>query len=168
VAAGGLRLLILDACILIDFCEADASVLTVFSRHLGAIHVAATVLDEVEQLDESQAAALGLNVVDPSLDQLTASSVKRGRLSAADHLCLVLARDNGWTCVSNDKALRTACTAEGVPVLWGLEVIALTVEAGLLSIDEAERVAWRINDSNPFITKALVASFVAKLKSKRA
>ena len=164
MVSGGLRLLILDACVLIDFCEADASVLTVFSRNLGAIHVASTVLDEVEQLDDSNAASLGLNVIEPSLAQLVASAVKRGRLSAADHLCLVLARENGWTCVSNDKALRTACKEEGIPVLWGLEVIALTVDACLLSIEGAEKIAWRINESNPFITKALVALFVAKLK----
>lgn len=164
MVAGGLRLLILDACVLIDFCEADASVLTVFSQHLGAIHVAATILDEVDQLDESKAASLGLNVVEPSLAQLGASAVKRGRLSAADHLCLVLARENGWTCVSNDKALRTACKEEGIPVLWGLEIIALTVDACVLSIEEAERIAWRINETNPFITKDLVALFVSKLR----
>ncbi len=159
-----LRLLILDACVLIDFCEADSSVLTVFSRNLGEIHVASTILDEVEQLDESTAASIGLNVIEPTLDQLGASSVKRGRLSAEDHLCLILARENGWTCVSNDKALRTACKDEGVPILWGLEVIALTVEGGLLSVDEAERVAWAVHASNPFITKELVTLFVAKLK----
>jgi hypothetical protein len=33
-----------------------------------------------------------------------------------------------------------------------------------LSIDEAENVAWRINESNPFITQVLVASLVAKLR----
>ena len=87
--SGGPRLLILDACVLIDFCEADASVLEIFARNLGTIHVPSTILDEVEQLDESKAASLGLIVVEPSLAQLMSSAVKRGRLSAADHLCIV-------------------------------------------------------------------------------
>ena len=78
---------------------------------------------------------LTVAVVAGVLTSLGPSAVKRGRLSAAD-----------------------------VPVLWGLELLALTVDAALLSIDEAERIAWRINETNPFITKALVESFVAKLK----
>jgi hypothetical protein len=139
VVAGGLQLLIIDACVLIDFCEADASVLTVFSRHIGAISVAATTLDEVDQVDDSKAAALGLKVIDPTFEQLAASALKRGRLSAADHLCLVLARENGWTCLSSDKALRAACTTEGISVMWGLELLALTVEAGFLSLDRGGR-----------------------------
>jgi hypothetical protein len=44
------RILILDACVLIDFCDADASVLPIISRALGEICVASTVLAEVAQL----------------------------------------------------------------------------------------------------------------------
>jgi hypothetical protein len=38
-------LLILDACVLIDDLDADESVLAEIARHLGCVHVAATVLE---------------------------------------------------------------------------------------------------------------------------
>ena len=37
------------------------------TRHLGRVHVAATVLAEVNGLDESRASELGLQVVEPAL-----------------------------------------------------------------------------------------------------
>jgi predicted nucleic acid-binding protein len=121
------RLLILDACVLIDFCDADPSVLRVVSRAVGAIHVATPVLAEVEQLDESTAESLGLRVVEPPLSMFAAAARKRGRLSPRDHLCLLMAKAEGWTCVSNDRALRTVWVADGVDVLWGLEMMGLAV-----------------------------------------
>ncbi len=57
------RVLIVAACVLIDFYDADASVLTIISRALGPICVASPVLAEVEQLNESSARSLGLRVV---------------------------------------------------------------------------------------------------------
>lgn len=102
------RLLILDACVLIDYCEADQTVLGTVSASVGSIHVASTVFDEVDRLDLSGAAALGIQIVEPPLALLQAAEVKRGALSVQDHLCLLMAKTNGWTCVSNDTALRRA------------------------------------------------------------
>jgi hypothetical protein len=162
------RLLILDACVLIDFCEVDVSVLGVISRALGAIHVASPVLAEVTQLDESTAISNGLRVVEPPLSIFTDAAQKRGRLSVQDHLCLLLAKAEGWTCVSNDRALRAACSAEGVAVLWGLEMMGLAVERGHLLGPDAERVAWAMRDVNPFISEDLVLAFVAKYVRARS
>jgi len=156
------RLLILDACVLIDFCEVDVSVLAVVSRAIGTIHVASPVLAEVAQLDESAAASHGLRVVEPPLSVFTAAAQKRGRLSVQDHLCLLLAKAEGWTCVSNDRALRAACLVEGIDVLGGLEMMGLAVERGHLPRADAERVAWAIHDVNPFISEDLVLAFVAR------
>ena len=162
MTSAGPRLLIVDACVLIDFCDADASVLGIISRHVGQLHVVSTVLDEVEQLDQNQAASLGLVVIEPTLDMLDASARKRGRLSPRDHICLLLAKVNEWTCVSNDKALRTACGQDGVSVMWGLEVLGLAAASGGISPSEAEAVARRIGEANPFITDAIIDAFVAK------
>ncbi|HVZ37414.1 MAG TPA: hypothetical protein VG963_33565, partial [Polyangiaceae bacterium] len=66
------------------------------------------------------------------------------------------------TCVSNDRALRAACSAEEVEVLWGLEMMGLAVERGHLLGSDAERVAWAMREVNPFISEDLVLAFVAK------
>jgi len=43
------RLLLLDACVLIDFATSDLSVLTLVTAHIGQVHVPSPVFDEVEQ-----------------------------------------------------------------------------------------------------------------------
>jgi hypothetical protein len=89
------ELLILDACVLIDLVDTDETVLTAIVRHLGPVHIAAQLLAEVDNLDESRARDLGLHIIEPSLDLLTQASTRRGRLSFEDHICLLLAVERG-------------------------------------------------------------------------
>jgi hypothetical protein len=42
-----LRLLLVDACVLIDFAKSDTSVITLASRYVGEVHVATPVFEEV-------------------------------------------------------------------------------------------------------------------------
>lgn len=50
-----LRLLLVDACVLIDFAKTDASLITLVSRYIGDVHVATPVFEEVHGLDPSMA-----------------------------------------------------------------------------------------------------------------
>jgi predicted nucleic acid-binding protein len=161
------RVLIVDACVLIDYCDADPSVLRVISRSVGEIRVASPVLAEVDGLDESAATALGLVVVEPSFAMFANAASKRGGLSVRDHLCLLLAKEEGLTCVSNDKALRNACKREGISVLWGLEMMGLAVEAGALPPSAATEIAHRIGEVNPTIGAALIKRFIERYAGTR-
>ena len=87
-------------------------------------------------------------------------------MSLQDRLCFLLAKQNDWTCVSDDGALRKFCAAEGVPLLWGLEMMGLAVEAGVLPGEVAEAVARTIEENNPYVTEKIVAAFVAKFVRK--
>jgi len=58
-------------------CDADRSVLTLASRHIGQIHVPSLLLDEVEGLDESECERLGLLVVEPEGALLAAAGRQR-------------------------------------------------------------------------------------------
>jgi hypothetical protein len=100
------ELLLVDADVLIDYALADASILGLAARHVGSVHVVRSVLDEVTQLRPSDCSRLGIEVVEPSLDQLLKAAEVRGRLSFNDRLSLIVAHDQGWTCISNDRALR--------------------------------------------------------------
>jgi hypothetical protein len=105
---------------LIDFCRVDKTILSVVSQHVGKIHVPSPVLEEVGQIAEDEALDLGLVVVEPELEQAVAAGARRGGLSFEDRLCVIMARDRSWTCVSNfSGAVRKACGVESVPVLWG-------------------------------------------------
>jgi rRNA-processing protein FCF1 len=158
---------IADANVLIDYAKTTPGVLGLVAKHVGPVYVAADVLEEVEQLDLAQCQAIGLTVVDGNLAQLTEASQRGGPLSFEDKLCLVLSRDHGWSCLSNDGPLREACKAQGVPVVWGLEIMLALVEGQHLSAADATQVAQAIHSVNPmFITAKVLAAFQKKVAEK--
>lgn len=160
-------LIVLDACVLVDFCKTDLSLLRLFSHHVGQIHIASPVFAEVEQLDEAQAISAGLTVVEPSLELAQTAATRRGALSFQDWLSLLLAKEHGWTCVTNDRRLRRECATEKVEVLWGLDVIRILVEAGALTVEGAEEAARSIRASNPrYVPDSVVVEFVRRLRGK--
>jgi hypothetical protein len=115
----------------------------------------------VDQLDEVACTELGLVVVDGTVEQLIEAGGSRGRLSFADRVCLVLARDHGWTCVTNDGRLRRTCESDGVAVMWGL--LAL-LDAGAMEPASAIAVATAIGQVNPRMNPAVVQAFVSKVR----
>lgn len=157
-------LLLVDANVLIDYATADLSVLALVVEHLGPVYVARDVLDEVDQLDEDACERLGVKVVDGTVEQILEAGAARGGLSFADRMCLILARDGGWTCVSNDGPLRRACIAEGAKVMWGLQMMLELVAAGGLEAEAAIVVAEAIGEGNRWIGAAVIAEFRRKVR----
>ncbi len=157
--------LVLDACVLIDYVDADAGSLSQIAKGVGAISVLRTVLNEVEQLTEQEALALGIKVVDAGFDEVWAAGESQGRgLSFPDRLCLEVAARRGWTCVTNDGGLRRACADRGVAVSWGLAMMLEAVRGVALSAVRAQLIAWQIHENNPhYVTSDIVQLFVAKL-----
>jgi predicted nucleic acid-binding protein len=162
-----MRLLVLDACVLIDLFDSDPSIIRTISEHVGPVHVASPVFDEVEQIDAVTAESLGLKVVDPSVELAMTAAAQRGGLTFQDWLCLLLAKERGWTCVTNDKRLRSECGTQEVPVLWGLELVALVVEAGGMSVAEASELGQAIVDANPHIRVRVLRAFKRRIRSRQ-
>ena len=157
--------LLLDADVLIDFCASDLSVLTLVARHLRPVRIVEPLLREVPQLDATACDRHSLELWEPSTDQLLAAASKRGPLSFRDRLCLIVARDEGWTSATNDKALRRECKAEGVRTRWGLELLIDLVEARRLETAAALGIATEIHRNNRYhITAAILARFERRLK----
>lgn len=154
----------MDASVLIDLCAADRTLIALISDRIGQIHVPLPLLrDEVEDISESDCAELGMVAVEPSLEIVTDAATRRGGLSFHDRVCLLLAQERGWTCVTNDAALRRACVEAGVPVRWGMEVIALLVEDGALAADEAAAIGRAIRAANPYITERVLEAFLERI-----
>jgi len=161
------RPLIVDANVLIDYLDTEPSVLALVAREAGPLFVATEVLAKVDQLDVTLCKELGLSITVPSLSQLLEAAVRRPGLAFDDVVCLVMARDNGWCCVTNDRALRAACRASDVSVQWGLEIMLRLVASSVLSSRDAIEVAMAIQRTNrAFITDAIVNRF--KIKAARA
>jgi hypothetical protein len=103
--------------------------------------------------------------VDPTTEELVEAGEGKAGLAFDDTVCVITARDNHWRCVTNDRALRRAYTAEGVDVVWGLEVMLPRVQAGALGAEDACLVANKIQLANPaFITTKIVTEFETKAR----
>ncbi len=157
--------LIVDANVLIDYARTDPSILALCANHLGPVYIPSVILDEVDQLDETDCESLGLSVVEEPLEILTAAAAKRGPLSFEDRICLLLARENKWTCVTNEKPLHRACEQEGVEHIWGLRLMIELVRAEQLTEDGAMEVAQAIHQVNPrYITAEILGRFAAEIE----
>lgn len=154
-----------DANVLIDYVDSDRGILALITKHIAPIHVSLPIAAEVRQLSAKEAIRLGLDIVEPTLTQATEAAQRRGATSFQDRLCMIVARDSGWSCMTNDKALRTACKQAGVSCIWGLEAMGMLVRAGHLRGAQACAVADQIAASNPFITPAIIARFQASIAS---
>ncbi|OQX30023.1 MAG: hypothetical protein B0D92_00625 [Spirochaeta sp. LUC14_002_19_P3] len=157
------KVLLMDANVLIDYQKSDFSVLGLVNKHVAEVHVLTTIIEEVDGLEIVDCERLGLKAIEPTLHQLTRAASKRGPLSFYDHLCLLVASDASFVCVTNDKSLRKACREEGVSILWGLEIMTALVEASAMQAADAIQTAETIHNSNTLhISRNLVDGF-AKL-----
>lgn len=156
--------LVADANVLIDYAKTDPSILAIHVRHLGPIYVPSVILDEVDQLDAADCERLGLTVIEEPPEILLAAAERRGPLSFEDRVCLLLARENHWTCVTNEKPLHRACEQEGVTPIWGLRLMINLVKAQQLTRQNAMDVAQAIHEVNPrYVTAVILGLFEAEL-----
>jgi|GEM_PF-259376 rRNA-processing protein FCF1 len=156
--------LILDANVLIDFVKCDDTIIKLICKHVGQIFLATPIFDEIKEIDESDCIELGIKLVEPELEQVMLASEKEGPLSFQDKLCLILAKKEGWTCVTNDVPLRKRCESEGVPLIWGIELICILVESGGLPIEHAKEIILDIKKLNPkYITDKIVENAFKRL-----
>jgi rRNA-processing protein FCF1 len=157
--------LIVDANILIDYFKCDRTIIKLLCTYVGQVHLATPVLSEVKEIRESDCLDVGIILVEPDIEHvMLATTERRGPLSFQDHLCLILAREHGWTCVTNDKPLRRECEGEGVPLIWGVELICDLVEAGGLPSTDAKDIILCIRENNPkYITENIVRAAFTRL-----
>lgn len=162
------KLMIMDACVLIDFIKTERTVLELVVKHIGPLYVTSPVVDEVNEIDdENELVALGLIIVEPEIEDAYTAGGRSGPLSFQDWLCLLTAKRHGFTCVTNDKNLRKLCRQEDVSLLWGLELLAALHKAGGIPATEAEKIAQAIRLSNPkHITKKIVLRFADMIRGQ--
>ena len=158
--------LLVDTCVLIDYHKSDLSVLTLASNHIGSVSLPREVLQEFRKgapLSDRDCERHGLTIIDPTLEQLELVSVEHSKLSLADRMCLVMAK-NCCICVTNDKALRKACEREKVATMRGLRLMITLVEKKQLPADDAISIAKKIGEHNPSI-RVRLNKFISAVKA---
>ena len=159
--------LLTDADVLIDYRESEIKILELVVQHIGHVVVLAPVLDEVQGVTPAQCAQLGIEVVEVETEQLVRASEVESRVSFNDRLCLVACREEGWTCVTNDGALRRLCERHGVATRFGLGLMVDLVAVGALTRRRAMAVARQTQASNPLhINERVLARFEDALTAR--
>ena len=149
---------ICDANVLIDFVKADEGILAMLAGYWEGVFVPDVVLSEVRQLGADRAESFGLTIIPTPLDLPHVPG-----LSYQDRACLHFALKERWVCIANDRRLRNECQRCGVETVWGLEVLLLLVGTGALAEPRARRVASKIHNDNPQITRKVLDAFLVEL-----
>jgi hypothetical protein len=157
--------LLADADVLIDYRESELGILALVVEHLARVAVLAPVLGEVRGLTAAQCERLGVEVMEVETEQILQAARVESSVSFNDRLCLVVCREEAWTCVTNDGALRRLCERHSVEAKFGLGLMVDLVAAGVLVRRRAIAVARQIQESNPLhINERVFARFLAALE----
>ena len=156
---------IVDANVLIDYCDSNLQMLSLLSQKLGTVHIARSTFDKVQQLTIAEARKNHLLIKTPNSETIIAASAKRGSLAYDDRETLLLAKSHGWICIKNDKPLRRECETEGVVCLWGLEPMRILVEKRVVLASQALAVARTIQSASPgYISDEIIKRFEKQVK----
>lgn len=160
--------LLLDACVLIDFLEADQTVFRSISQHVAPLHVISPVVEEIRSCrSTNELEQLGVIVIEPEIEDAYTAARAPGAISFPDLLCCLTAKRLGMVCVTNDKCLRRFCRQHAVSVVWGLELLAQLNRTKGITQERAINLAERIHFSNPrHITTVILAQFKATVRSQ--
>ena len=154
-----------DANVLIDYISVERTmVLRLVSEHLFPIKLPRSILNEVDQLTQDQAEALGMEIIEETIDQIREAAVRGGALSHADKLCFAIARDNHWAIWTSDKPLHKKCKAQGISVYWGLQLMLELCRIDKLDPTDALEAAQKIEQVNERISEGVLTEFINKLK----
>lgn len=152
-------LFVVDANVLIDYAEADPTMLALMAQHVGPIHVPRRILQEVRGWTDSDCESHGLFVVTEEFDELTQATPTIAGLSFPDRLVMVIAQRRRWGVITNDGRLRRELAIRSINMRWGLEMMLDLVHAGHLSAAQATGVAERIVTNNPRIKSDILVEF---------
>lgn len=156
--------LLADADVLIDYRESELAILALVSQHMGRVAVLPSVLAEVQGVTVKDCIELGIEIIEVETERMLRATAIESQVSFNDRLCLVTCREEGWTCVTNDGALRRLCERHGVETRFGLALMVDLVGAGVLTRERAEAVAQRIHASNPLhINERVLSRFSSAL-----
>lgn len=164
---------LLDANVILDYLEAEPRILDLADEHLGSIHVLAATLKELDSQSVSKLRQHGFVVKVATGAQVDKAdeihrAAPQGNRQPSDHdcLCLVVAHEEGFVCVTSDRRLRDACQARDVPTLWGLEVMLLLVRGGWLRAEETITIAWAVRRRGKRISRAVVEDFIRAVQDE--
>ncbi|MGG3561972.1 hypothetical protein ABES03_10240 [Neobacillus rhizosphaerae] len=143
--------LILDVNMLYDLYKSDKALIPLISSSVGQIHLASSGLEQIKFINKSDCYSLGIHIIEPNVKHLFDAMTRRGTLSFQDHLCLILAKENGWTCVTNCNPLRRECEIENIPFIWRNDIIRKIALSGAITAVTEKKLLNQLARFNPIM-----------------
>ena len=157
--------LLADADVLIDYLKSEFAILSLVAEYVGRVVVLEQVLGEVRGLTAGVCERAGIDVIVAETERMLQAAAVESNVSFSDRLCLVTCREERWTCVTNDGALRRLCHRHGVQTRYGLGLMVDLVAAGALTRQRAVSIARQIQASNPFhINEQVLERFTVRCR----
>ena len=155
--------LLADADVLIDYLKSEFAILSLVAEYVGRVVVLEQVLGEVRGLTAAECERAGIDVIVAETERMLHAAAVESNVSFSDRLCLVTFREERWTCVTDDGALRRLCQRHGVETRYGLGLMVDLVALGALPRQRAESIARKIQTSNPFhINEQVIERFTMR------
>jgi len=161
---GKKKALVSDTSVLIDLLKADKGVLKAAAKYYD-IYLPYSILEELEEFDETDAVDLGLIMYDEYPEIIVEAKSQESGLSSWDYICMEVCRVEGYICLTSDGGLRNACERQGVEVMRGFRLILNLVKAGVLSGERAKETGRKIKETNRYIKQETYAEFLRELET---
>lgn len=158
------KAVITDANVLIDYAIANKNLFSDLLQFFHEVHVPVDILNEVDQLSIEEARRLGFTIYTPHLSIYSEAEHLDNDLSFQDRICFLEARKNNWAVVTNDRDLKDLCRKEDIETFWGLQVILMMVEEGLVTKKNALAYGEKIAQCNKWIKEDVIADFKKRIK----
>ena len=160
------RILLMDACVVLDYLKADRELFKLISENIGELYVPEEVVSEIKDVGGSEELkALGLKIIETNADDYCEAALRSqsGPLSPVEHICFLTAQRNGFVCVTNDTRLRKKCERERVETMRGLQLILLLFERGGIDKQRALQIGARARQ-NPWLAESAYKNFAERVE----
>lgn len=156
--------LLLDACVLIDYRNSDMAVLKLVAEHMGDVVVLSHVLKEVDGLSQRELESHKVEIFEVGDDLMIEAKKVESKVIDVDSLCMVACRRHGWTCITNDRGLQRLCELHDVQARFGLGLMLDLISTGAMTKQHAKEAARLMQESNPrYIHDEIIREFDAKV-----
>jgi hypothetical protein len=157
------RIFMPDPSVLIYYRDICLWALTLFSLRVSPIYAVRQVLS-LAKIRADHCAELAIRIIDPDTSALLEAGKLSFYLGFEESLCCLACRTFHYTCVTNDYVLARCCTAAGITVVGGLELLGCLVRVGSLPPVKASAAAHAMRTSNPgHITSDALSAFDGRL-----
>lgn len=164
-AAVARNVLLVHADVLIGYLQSDLATLGLVAQHVGPVVVLKSVVDDVRGLTGIQCGCVGITMATAETVRMFQAGAIESNVSFNDRLCLVMCREERWTCVTDDRVLCRLCQRHGVATRCGLGLMVDLVAAGVLTNQRAAAIAHKVQASNPYhINERALDCFVTRCR----